>query len=201
MFDVKDLTMRRARCSTLRAMEFSGRVYFDIASGDSWRFYQLIARAFEERAQIRLEWRSWVAGGLGDGPLTGQERAQAAYEWVREAVPTKQGPFLQALFIAVHEEEAPPGDAATILLAARLAGLDPDLLTDTEIDGEGRRLLEISTREGDELGVAGVPSVYRLGPVLQVRTTGAVTRDRASDRLETINRMLDDDGLWELRKP
>ncbi len=201
MFDVKDLILRRVRSSTLRAMEFSGRVYFDIISGDSWRFYQLIARAFEERVPIRLEWRSWVAGGLGDGPLTGQERAQAAYEWVREAVPTKQGPFLQALFIAVHEEDAPPGDAATILLAARLAGLDPDLLTDSEIDGEGRRLLEISTREGDELGVAGVPSVYRLGPVLQVRTTGAVTRDRASDRLETINRMLDDDGLWELRKP
>ena len=123
-------------------MEFSGRVYFDIASGDSWRFYQLIARAFEERVQIRLEWRSWVSGGLSAGPLTGQERIQAAYEWVREAVPTKQGPFLQALFIAVHEENAAPGDAATIALAARLAGLDPDLLTDAEIDGEGRRLRE-----------------------------------------------------------
>ena len=182
-------------------MEFSGRVYFDVTSGDSWRFYQLIARAFEERVQSRLEWRSWVAGGLGDGPLTGQLRALAAYEWVREAVPTKQGPFLQALFIAVHEESAPPGDAATIALAARLAGLDADLVTDAEIEGEGRRLLEISTREGNVLGVAGVPSVYRLGPVLQVRTTGAVTRDRATDRLETINRMLEDDGLWELRKP
>ena len=108
-------------------MEFSGRVYFDVISGDSWRFYQLIARAFEERVQIRLEWRSWVAGGLGDGPLTGQLRALAAYEWVREAVPTKQGPFLQALFIAVHEERAPPGDAATIALAARLAGLDAEI--------------------------------------------------------------------------
>jgi len=182
-------------------MEFSGRVYFDIASGDSWRFYQLIARAFEERVQIRLEWRSWVPGGLTEGPLTGQERAQAAYEWVREAVPTKQGPFLQALFVAVHEENAPPGDAATIALAARLAGLDLDLVTDAEIDGEGRRLLQISTKEGDELGVAGVPSVYRLGPVLHVRTTAAVNREKASDRLETINRMLDDDGLWELRKP
>ena len=182
-------------------MEFSGRVYFDIASGDSWRFYQLIARAFEERVQIRLEWRSWVAGGVGTGPLVGQERAQAAYEWVREAVPTKQGPFLQALFIAVHEENAEPGDATTIALAARLAGLDPDLVTDAEIDGEGRRLLEISTREGLELGVVAVPSVYRLGPVLLVRTTGAVVRDRATDRLEIINRMLEDDGLWELRKP
>ena len=109
-------------------MEFSGRVYFDVTSGDSWRFYQLIARAFEERVQIRLEWRSWVAGGLGDGPLTGQLRALAAYEWVREAVPTKQGPFLQALFIAVHEESAPPGDAAAIALAARLAGLDAERL-------------------------------------------------------------------------
>ena len=193
--------MARRHSSTLRVVEFSGRVYFDVTSGDSWRFYQLIARAFEERVQIRLEWRSWVAGGLGDGPLTGQLRALAAYEWVREAVPTKQGPFLQALFIAVHEESAPPGDAATIALAARLAGLDADLVTDAEIEGEGRRLLEISTREGNVLGVAGVPSVYRLGPVLQVRTTGAVTRDRATDRLETINRMLEDDGLWELRKP
>lgn len=193
--------MARRHSSTLRVVEFSGRVYFDVTSGDSWRFYQLIARAFEERVQIRLEWRSWVAGGLGDGPLTGQLRALAAYEWVREAVPTKQGPFLQALFIAVHEESAPPGDAATIALAARLAGLDADLVTDAEIEGEGRRLLEISTREGNELGVVGVPSVYRLGPVLQVRTTGAVTRDRATDRLETINRMLEDDGLWELRKP
>jgi hypothetical protein len=182
-------------------MEFSGRVYCDIASGDSWRFYQLIARAFEERVQIRLEWRSWVCGGLDAGPLAGQERAQAAYEWVREAVPTKQGPFLQALFVAVHEENLLPGDAATIALAAQFAGLDADLLTDTEIEGEGRRLLEISTREGDDLGVVGVPSIYRLGPVLQVRTTGAVIRDRATDRLETINRMLEDDGLWELRKP
>jgi predicted DsbA family dithiol-disulfide isomerase len=182
-------------------MEFSGRVYFDVASADCWRFYQLIARAFEERVQVRLEWRSWVAGGLGDRPLVGQERAQAAYEWVREAAPTKQGPFLQALFVAVHQEAAPPEDLATIALAARLAGLDPDLVGDLEIDGQGRRLLEISTREGDDLGVAAVPSVYRLGPVLQVRTTGAVTRGRAADRLETINRMLGDDGLWELRKP
>lgn len=201
MFDVKDPNLGPSRCSTLRAMEFSGRVYFDIGSGDSWRFYQLIARAFEERVQIRLGWRSWVAGGVGAGPLTGQERAQAAYEWVREVMPTKQGAFLQALLVAVHEENEPPGADATIALACRVAGIDADIVTAAEVDGEGRRLLEISIREGNELGVVGVPSVYRLGPVLQVRTTGAVTHGKASDRLETINRMLEDDGLWELRKP
>jgi hypothetical protein len=181
-------------------MDFSGRVYFDVASADSWRFYQLIAKAFEERVQIRLEWRSWV-DPLATGLLDGQMRALAAYEWVREVIPTKQGAFLQALLVAVHEEDEPPGADATIALACHVAGIEPGVVTAAEIEGEGRRLLEISTREGNELGVVGVPTVYRLGPVVQVRTTGAVTRGAASDRLETINRMLDDDGLWELRKP
>jgi hypothetical protein len=51
------------------------------------------------------------------------------------------------------------------------------------------------------LGVARVPTIVRQGPPVYVKTTGAANFGDSVARLELINRMLDDDGIWEMSKP
>jgi hypothetical protein len=50
-------------------------------------------------------------------------------------------------------------------------------------------------------GVRDVPSIVRHGPVLQIRTTDAVTRGDARARLDLLQAVMEDDGIWELKKP
>jgi 2-hydroxychromene-2-carboxylate isomerase len=181
-------------------MEFTGRLYFDFTAPDVWRFYRMLVAAQQEGVRIGLEWKPFVVGGL-EAAMAGQRRLLQASEVVRQDVPLRHGRFVPAVLTAIHEEGMSPDDPELIVLGSRVAGLDDELVDDDAIRGPGRILLERSQAEAETLGVDAVPSLYRHGPVLAVRTTGAAALGGAAARLETINRMLDDDGLWQLRKP
>ena len=56
-------------------------------------------------------------------------------------------------------------------------------------------------RFAQAMGISLVPSLYRDGTPVLIRTTPAVAKGSALKRLEIIDAMLDDDGLWELSKP
>ena len=160
----------------------------------------MLTAAQQEGARIGLEWKPFVVGGL-DGATAGQRRLLQASEVIRQDVPLRHGGFVPAILTAIHDEGASADDPELIVVACRVAGLDEDLVDDVSIDGPGRVLLERSQAEAETLGVDAVPTLYRHGPVLTVRTTGAAALGGAAARLETIDRVLDDDGLWELRKP
>ncbi len=182
-------------------MNFNGRVYFDFLGADVWRFFQLLLRAQQEGARPGLEWKPVLLGGLPDGELVGHARLLAASEVVRQDAVMSHGAFVAAALTGVHREGIDVADPDLIAVAAKVAELDADFLADDVIDGPGRRLLTASHEEAMALGVDAVPSVYRHGPVVAVRTTTAVTFGEATPRLELISAMLNDDGIWELRKP
>lgn len=62
-------------------------------------------------------------------------------------------------------------------------------------------LLAEAVSEAVELGVEGVPSLYRQGSPLRIETTEAISSGSSRQRLELIDGMLEDDGLWLLAKP
>ncbi len=52
-----------------------------------------------------------------------------------------------------------------------------------------------------ELGVSKVPTIVRQGPPVYIKTTGAAAYGDPVARLELVNSMLNDDGMWEMSKP
>ena len=61
--------------------------------------------------------------------------------------------------------------------------------------------MERSTEEAFRLGVAGTPTVFRHGPVLQVGVNPAAYKGKVIERLRLIDAVLEDDGIWSLVKP
>jgi hypothetical protein len=62
-------------------------------------------------------------------------------------------------------------------------------------------LLVASTEAARKLGVSDVPTVVATGPPVHIKMTHAANYGNAVRRLELINRMLGDDGIWSLTKP
>jgi hypothetical protein len=182
-------------------MQFNGRVYYDFDTKDVWRFLQLLLGAQREGAQPGLEWKPYLTDGVPDDDLVGQARLLAAAEIVRTEAVLAHGAFLSAVLTAVHGEAMEVHDPAVLEVALRVAGLDAAFIDDDLIDGRGAVLLGKAQAEAEAVGVDAVPSVYRHGPVVAIRTTAAVTMGSSLRRLELIDAMLQDDGLWELRKP
>jgi 2-hydroxychromene-2-carboxylate isomerase len=182
-------------------MDFTGRLYFDFVHRDVWRFLQVLLSAQREGARPGLEWKPFLAGGLPEGDLDGHGRLLAAAEIVRTDAVLSHGPFVSAVLTAIHSEGMTVEDRDVLALAARVAQLDDDFLAGDVIERRGRVLLDTAQEEANALGVDAVPSIYRHGPVVAVRMTAAVAMGSGSRRLELIDAMLDDDGLWELRKP
>jgi 2-hydroxychromene-2-carboxylate isomerase len=182
-------------------MDFTGRLYFDFIDRDVWRFLQVLLSAQREGARPGLEWKPFLVGGVPDGDLDGHARLLAASELVRNDAVLAHGPFVSAVLTAIHGEGMDVEDPDVMALAGRVAGLEDDFLADDEIRRRGRVLLEAAEEEARALGVDAVPSIYRHGPVVAVRMTAAVAMGGGLRRLELIDAMLEDDGLWELRKP
>ena len=148
-----------------------------------------------------MEWKPFLVDGIPDGELTGHARLLASAEVVRHDVVMSHGSFVAAALTAIHAEAMRPDDPELIPLAARVARIDDDIISADAIDGVGRVLLAASQDEASTLGVDAVPSLYRHGPVVAMRMTAAVSVGSGLRRLELINGMLEDDGMWELRKP
>ncbi|MDJ0959999.1 MAG: hypothetical protein QNJ88_05035 [Acidimicrobiia bacterium] len=181
-------------------MDFAGRLYYDFLSADVWRFFQVLIAAQQEGAKLGLEWKAFPAGGVPDS-FDGHTRLLAAAEIVRTDAVMNHGAFVAAVLTAVHAERMSVESDEIIPLALQLAQLDESFVVADQLVTHGRVHLEASYDEATTLGVDAVPTVYRHGPVVAIRTTAAVTAGSGLRRLEMINSMLDDDGLWELRKP
>jgi hypothetical protein len=182
-------------------MEFSGRVYFDFTSRDVWRLYRLLERAGEQGVVLDVDWRGFAVGGVGNrARMSPEVRALACYEAALIENPDRHRRFLAALLALVHKEGDDIGNESTLRIAATVAGIDPDRLL-TAGTGIGFDALGAETGTATMRGVREVPSIVRHGPVLQIRTTDAVTRGDARTRLGLLQAVMEDDGIWELKKP
>ncbi len=180
-------------------MSFSGTVYFDFESADSWRLFLLLTTAAEEGAALDVTWVGFPVDGPGSaGDMTPGVRALAAHAAVIE--PERQQRLRQALFTLRHSQGDALDAELTYRAAAKVAGVDGDVLL-AAIPDVGHRSLVLAHRTAVEAGVSVVPSIARQGPAVHVTTTPAVQMGRARPRLDLIDQMLADDGLWGLVKP
>ena len=169
-------------------MRFEGRVYYDF-SPQVWRFYRFLAAAGQKGADLRLDWRSFLAD---DDPQSAT--GLALVESVRRNAPEKHGAFLQALLALQNIDGADLADPRTAAAAAEAAGIAGVIDPNPEA-------VAASTEEGRMFGVSGTPTIYRHGPVLRVEVNPAAYEGDVLERLNRINAVLEDDGLWVLQKP
>ena len=159
-------------------------MWFDFSDRSVWEFYRFVREVAAQGDVVNLDWRPL--------PAPGQESIASAY--LSLVVPGDRGRFLHAALGLVHLEGADPADPSTLAAAAAASGLEVDASVDTAaLDG----LRGVAA----DLGVVAVPTVYRHGPVVRVVLNGAATLGDVRTRARTIWAMLDDDGIWELRKP
>jgi len=169
-------------------MRFEGRVYYDF-SLQVWLFYRFLAAAGNRGADLRLDWRSFLAS---DDPQSAA--GLALVESVRHDAPERHGVFLQALLALRHIEGADLTDPHTAAVAAEAAGLAGAV--EPRIDA-----VIASTEKARLLGVVGTPTIHRHGPVLRIEVNPAACNGDVLERLNRIDGVLEDDGIWVLEKP
>ena len=188
------------RLVTLATVRFSGDIWFDFDDVECWRFFLLLDRAAgEEGVDVDLTWLgfdpSWDGG---DAPLRGGLRALAIHAAVHDRA--RQRTLRLALFTLRHRQGDDFDDDVSLLAAAQVAGLDGAVMLHA-IDTTGAAQLRRHRQTASSSGIVSVPTVVRDGPPLAIATTPAVEEGPARARLEVIDRMLEDDGLWRLAKP
>ncbi|MDX2343316.1 MAG: hypothetical protein QNL12_06085 [Acidimicrobiia bacterium] len=183
-------------------MEFTGEIYYNFESIDVWRVYSTLVRAASAgNVNVAVEWREFPGPDLrSDEPPTGKMRLLAACAVVAKTAPQSHERFVQALLTLVYEQKDDPDKETTFLVAARVAGLDGSALS-AEVDSSGLALLVAARSHAEERGILAVPTIVRHGPPLHIKTTEAAKQGSAVARIELLNRMLDDDGVWALTKP
>lgn len=182
-------------------MDFTGRVFFSFGEKDVFRLYRLLADAGAEGTRIGVEWVGVCVGGVPGGPLVGDPLATAIAEDLRQADPMVHAAYIQLMLAAVHVEGIAIDHPGLVARAIDKAGADSRAILAPGYEATLRDMLEGATSTAADLGVSAVPSLYRHGPVMHVRTTGAVASGSATRRLDLLAAVMDDDGLWELRKP
>lgn len=181
------LAERSPRLETCH-MRFEGRVYYDF-SPQVWRFYRFLAEAGKRGADLRLDWRSFLAD---DDPQS--VAGLALVETVRRVAPERHGVFLQALLALRHIDGADLTDPRTAVAAAEAAGV-------SGVVEPSPHAVVASTEEGRALGVTGTPTIHRQGPVVRVEVNPAAYEGDVLERLSRISAVMEDDGIWVLEKP
>lgn len=169
-------------------MIFHGRIYYDFSPA-VWRFYRFLTAASNEGADVRLEWHPFLTAA---DPQSAS--GLALVEAVRRQFPDRHGAYLQALLALRHLEGADLMDPDVTAMAAASSGIQETPTPD--YDSVAR-----STEEGSGLGVSGAPTIFRHGPVLRVDVNPAAYSGDTLERLRLIDAVLEDDGIWSLRKP
>jgi protein-disulfide isomerase-like protein with CxxC motif len=163
--------------------------------------YTTVVRASQDRSvTVDVEWRPFLVDALKPGDVPTAVRGLAACEAVRRAHRAEYDKFAAAMLTLAYEEQDEPGAAKTLAVAAQVAGLEADVVTSAVVEAALDQLEETSDA-ARRRGVKGVPTVERHGPPLLVRTSGAADHGNSVARLELINRMLDEDGIWAMTKP
>jgi hypothetical protein len=67
--------------------------------------------------------------------------------------------------------------------------------------GEGYAAVGVSHGEAATREIRHIPTIVRWGPPLYVEVNPAALEGDVLARLEVIDAVLEDDGLWVLRKP
>lgn len=186
MFDGKVLSFSTQYACGMR---FEGRVYFDMGA-DTWHLYRFLGACARSGVDLALSWVPFAGGDSEDRPVL------AAYCAVKTADPDRHGDFLQALLTARHGEGRAL-DGNTVAHAAAAAGVDP---ASTSVEA-GMESLAAADAGAGALGVVAAPTLYRHGPVMQVRLNPAALEGDVVARLRLIDAALDDDGVWGLVKP
>jgi predicted DsbA family dithiol-disulfide isomerase len=119
---------------------------------------------------------------------------------VRNAYPEKYDRYVRSLLTLAYQEKDSPGSRKTLAVAAHVAELDADEVL-TRAHDPGLDLLRRATEDARALGVTKVPTIVRQGPPVHVKMNAASNYGDPVERLELINRMINDDGMWELSKP
>lgn len=183
-------------------MEFQGRIFVNFDSFDVWRIYSTALQASRDSSvRIDVTWEEFLIDDVDPaGRISGKTRALAACAAVRDSHPEQHQRFVQAMLTLLYQEKDDPKKDTTLAVAARVAGLDGDEVIARTID-PGIELLVASSAAARELGVRDVPTIIGNGPPLHIKMTGAASYGSAVLRLDLINRMLRDDGIWSLTKP
>ena len=200
MFDVKNRAADGA--GSLTGMDFKGRIFVNFDSFDVWRIYSTALKASRDQSvQIDVTWEEFLIDDVDPaGRIPGKTRALAACALVRDLHPEQHQRFIQAMMTLLYQEKDDPTKDSTLAVAAHVAGLDGDEVIARAID-PGIELLMASSASARELGVKDVPTIINNGPPLHIKTTGAANYGNSVLRLDLINRMLRDDGIWSLTKP
>lgn len=183
-------------------MDFTGRIFVNFESFDVWRIYSTALKASRHSSvRVDVSWEEFLVADIEPADrIPGKTRALAACAAVRDAYPERHQRFIQALMTMIYQEKDDPNKDTTLAVAAHVAGLDGDDVLARTID-PGLDLLQASSAAARELGVKDVPTIIADGPPVHIRTTGAANYGDAVARLELINKMLRDDGIWSLSKP
>jgi hypothetical protein len=180
-------------------MHFTGTVLFDFSSYDVWRIYTVLLKASQDRTvTVDVEWRAFTTEDLAG--RSDAARGLAACEAVRVAFPEHHEKFVRALLTLVFQERDKPGADKTLAVAAKVAGIEAVEIR-SRVDDVGWELLAGSVESARERGVTGVPTIERQGPPVLVKTTGAANYGNAVARLQLIDRMIREDGIWSMSKP
>lgn len=184
-------------------MNFTGDIYFNFETYDVWRIYSLLLRSSQRgQVAVSVEWRPFlvddVAQAESDVPIS--VLPLAACEVVRNDHPKEYDKFVRSLLTMAYQEKDNPGSKKILTVAAHVAGVDGDAVIGSA-DESGVALLRDATAQARDLGVSRVPTIVRQGPAVYVKTNAAANYGDPVARLDLINRMIDDDGMWELSKP
>ena len=183
-------------------MEFTGRVFFDFESFDVWRLYQTALKASrDDTVTVSVTWEEFLSVEVDrEQPIPPKVRALAACAAVRDAHPETWQRFNQAMLTLIFQEKDDPSKDTTLTVAAKVAGIDGDEVIARALD-PGLDLLVAKTEEARQIGVHDVPAIVGDGPPVHIKMTPAANYGNAVYRLDLINRMLREDGIWSLTKP
>ena len=183
-------------------MEFTGQIFIDFETFDVWRLYATALNAAKDRTvRVDVTWEEFLTEDVDpDGVIPPRIRLLGACAAVRDAHPDSHQRFVRALLTLVFQEKDDPKKDTTLAVAARVAGIEEDEVIARALD-PGVGLLRAWSEKARDRGVTAVPTIISNGPPLYVKLTGAVDYGSSVLRLDLINRMLRDDGVWEMSKP
>lgn len=166
-------------------MELTGQVWFRFAPPSVWLFYRFVRSVAETDISVALEWL----------PFPCDDERLATDVFLTLDDPTSRGLFLHAMLGLVHIEGMSVSDESTVVAALGAAGLD------VRLDSLEPARTDDVAKVAADLGVAGVPSLYRFGSPMEILLTNAALLEDPAPTLRTILDTSDNDGIWELRKP
>jgi hypothetical protein len=180
-------------------VQFTAEFFYDFESLHVWRIYRTLIRAVDTgRVTVHLDWSGFAGKDLD--PTSGAGRGLAASEVIHRENPAVHERFIYAMMQLGFQDGEDLGADKTLAIAAKFAGIEATWLIG-RAGRVGADLLGESTHRARELGVVGVPTAIRHGSPVLIKTSPAADSGDPVERVELMDRMLRDDGIWSMAKP